>query len=39
MRKRYWGRRFWAGGYFCTTNGNITDDIILKYLDDHIEQK
>ncbi len=23
LRKRYWGRRFWARGYFCTTSGNI----------------
>jgi putative transposase len=29
IRKRYWGRRFWARGYFCTTSGNVTDDIIL----------
>lgn len=38
LRKRYWGRRFWARGYFCTTSGNITDDIILQYLDRHVEQ-
>ncbi len=25
LRKRYWGRHFWARGYFCTTSGNITD--------------
>jgi Transposase IS200 like len=24
LRKRYWGRHFWARGYFCTTSGNIT---------------
>ena len=35
LRKRYWGRRFWARGYFCTTSGNITDDIILQYLERH----
>ena len=35
LRKRYWGKRFWARGYFCTTSGNITDDIILAYLDRH----
>ncbi len=35
LRKRYWGRRFWARGYFCTTSGNITDDIILEYLGQH----
>ena len=28
LRKRYWGRRFWAHGYFSTTSGNLTDDII-----------
>lgn len=33
LRKRYWGRRFWARGYFSTTSGNATDDIILPYLE------
>ena len=35
LRKRYWGRRFWARGYFCTTSGNITDDVIQNYLKNH----
>ena len=35
LRKQYWGCRFWARGYFCTTSGNITDDIILEYLGQH----
>ncbi len=35
LRKRYWGRHFWARGYFCTTSGNVTDDIILNYLESH----
>ena len=35
LRKRYWGQRFWARGYFCTTSGNITNDIILQYLEQH----
>ena len=37
IHKRYWGRRFWARGYFSTTSGNITDDVILQYLAKHIE--
>ena len=37
LRKRYWGQRFWARGYFCTTSGNITDDVILQYLGQHAE--
>src|ERR1017187_3223749 len=32
LRKRNWGRHFWARGYFCTTSGNITDEAILQYL-------
>lgn len=35
LRKRYWGRRFWACGYFSTTSGRVTDDIILRYLELH----
>ena len=35
LRKRYWGRHFWARGYFSTTSGNITDDVILQYLQEH----
>jgi len=37
LRRRYWGRHFWARGYFCTTSGNITNDMILEYLDNHSE--
>jgi putative transposase len=37
IRKRYWGQRFWARGYFSTTSGNITDTVILNYLNNHIE--
>ena len=37
LRKRYWGRHFWAWGYFCTTSGNITDDVIFQYLGQHAE--
>ena len=35
LRKRYWGRRFWPRGYFSTTSGNVTDDIITQYLELH----
>ena len=35
MRKRTWGRHFWARGSFSTTCGNITDDVILQYLREH----
>ena len=35
LKRRYWGRRFWGRGYFSTTSGQITDDIILQYLEEH----
>ena len=38
LRKRYWGCRFWARGYFSTTSGNVTDDIILRYLELHSDR-
>ena len=38
IRQRYWGRRFWASGYFSTTSGNITDDGINNYLNQHISK-
>lgn len=37
LRKLYWGQRFWGRGYFSTTNGAITEDIVLDYLQKHIE--
>ena len=39
IRKRFWGQRFWARGYFSTTSGNITDDVILAYLESHLAPK
>ena len=36
LRRRYWGRRFWGRGSFSTTNGAITEDIVLQYLEQHI---
>lgn len=37
IKKRYWGRHFWARGYFCATSGQITDEMIKSYLEQHFE--
>jgi len=37
LKKRYWGRHFWGRGYFSTTNGAITEGVVLQYLEKHIE--
>jgi putative transposase len=28
LKKRYWGRHFWARGYFCSTSGNVIRPIV-----------
>src|SRR3990167_9195019 len=35
LSKEYWGRHFWGRGYFSATSGNVTDDIINNYIDQH----
>jgi putative transposase len=37
VKKRYWGRHFWAGGYFCATVGQMTEEMIQNYLEHHFE--
>ena len=38
IKRTYWGRRFWARGYFCTTSGNVTNETISQYIDNHAEE-
>jgi putative transposase len=37
LKKRYWGRHFWARGYFCATVGEMTEEMIKEYLEHHFE--
>jgi len=38
LRKRYWGRHFWAIGYGAWSTGNITDEMVQQYLEHHRQQ-
>ena len=38
LRKRYWGRHFWARGYFCATSGRVTDEQIQEYIERHDQE-
>ena len=38
LKKRYWGRHFWACGYFCVTAGELTKEMIEEYLSHHFER-
>ena len=37
LKKRYWGRHFWGRGYFSSTSGNVTDEIINEYINSHVD--
>ena len=39
LKKRYWGRHFWARGYFCATVGHVTKEMIEQYLENHFEPR
>lgn len=33
LSKAFWGRHMWARGYFVVSSGNITDEVIMKYIE------
>ena len=34
LKRQFWGRHFWARGYFAVTSGTITDDMINEYINE-----
>jgi putative transposase len=34
VRKQFWGKHLWARGYFATTSGTITDEMVQQYIDE-----
>ena len=37
LKRRYWGKYFWARGYFCVTVGQMTEEMVKNYLEHHFE--
>ena len=35
LGKQYWGKHFWAVGYGAFSSGEVTDNIIKNYLENH----
>ena len=35
LKKRYWGNHFWSIGYGAWSTGNVTEDMIQKYIAGH----
>jgi len=34
LAKEFWGRHLWSRGFFVATSGNVTDDVLKKYIED-----
>ena len=34
MNRQFWGRHIWARGYFVASSGNVTDEVIIKYIEE-----
>jgi putative transposase len=34
INREFWGRHVWARGYFAASSGNVTDEVIAKYIED-----
>lgn len=39
LNKKFWGKHFWARGYFVVTSGTITDEIIMEYIKNQDEDE
>ncbi len=33
LRRQFWGRHMWARGYFAASSGNVTDEVIMQYIE------
>lgn len=39
LQKEFWGRHLWGRGYFVATSGNITDEVIMEYIENQDLEK
>jgi putative transposase len=33
LSRAFWGRHLWARGYFVASSGNVTDEVIIQYIE------
>ena len=38
LRKRYWGQHMWAVGYFCRSVGDVSKEMIKKYIENQEDE-
>lgn len=38
LHKEYWGQRMWGRGYFACSAGNVSSEMIARYIEGHTEE-
>jgi putative transposase len=33
LSRQFWGRHIWGRGYFAASSGNVTDEVIMEYIE------
>ena len=33
LSRQFWGRHMWGRGYFAASSGNVTDEVIMEYIE------
>ena len=33
LQRQFWGKHIWARDYFAVSSGNVTDEVIMKYIE------
>jgi putative transposase len=33
LNRQFWGRHLWARGYFAASSGNVTDEVVMQYIE------
>jgi len=39
IRRKFWGSRMWGRGYFVASSGNVTDEVIIEYVEGQDKQR
>ena len=38
LSRQFWGRHLWARGYFAASSGNVTDEVIMAYIEQQSQE-
>lgn len=33
INQKFWGQHLWVGGYFMSSSGDVTDEVIIQYIE------